>query len=529
MELHGKNIIGGSESAEGRPVIAAVNPASGETLAPDFYEAAPSEIDRAMTLAADAFSQRRKSDWERTSALLDRIADEIMALGDSLISRAAAETGLPEGRLSGERLRTVGQLRMFAGVVREGSWVEARIDPALPDRKPAPRPDLRRMLIPIGPVVVFGASNFPLAFSVAGGDAASAFAAGNPVVVKAHPAHPGVSEMVARAIRAAVSATGLPDGTFSMLHGGPDVSLALVRHPLAEAVGFTGSLNAGRALFNAAAARDRPIPVFAEMGSVNPVFILPGALKARGEAIAKGLADSVTLGVGQFCTNPGVVVGIDNSVLQEVIRMAAEQLQKVPAGVMLHQRICDAFAAGVDRLRTIEGVTIETTENAGPGARAALFSTPSANFLSDPSLSQELFGPSSLVVVCDSPAAMMAVARGLEGQLTATIHATPEDLEQFAPLIEILTARVGRLILNGFPTGVEVSPAMNHGGPYPASTDIRSTSVGTAAISRFARPICYQGFPDAMLPPELQDANPRGIWRLVDGEWTKASVAENRA
>ncbi|MCA1597376.1 MAG: aldehyde dehydrogenase (NADP(+)), partial [Chloroflexi bacterium] len=394
---------------------------------------------------------------EQIAAFLDRIADEIVALGDDLIERATRETALPLPRLTGERARTVSQLQMFAGVVREGSWVDARIDRALPDRKP-PRPDLRRMLIPMGPVIVFGASNFPFAFSVAGGDTASALAAGNPVVVKAHPAHPGTSEMTAGAVLKAAAAIGMPDGVFSMVHGGPDIGVALVRHPLAEAVGFTGSLRAGRALFAAAAARNRPIPVYAEMGSVNPVFLLPGALAQRGTGLAEGLKTSVTLGVGQFCTNPGLVMGIAAPEMQRFIDEAACLVGASPAGTMLYSSLCDAYGAGVDRFAGLKGVRLEGRSRE-PGsadrtqASAALFSASADTFLARPELAEELFGPSSLVVTCQSPAQMEEVARQLEGQLTATVHGTPEDLRQFRGLLDILETKVGRLIINGFPTG----------------------------------------------------------------------------
>lgn len=526
MELLGHNYIGSRPSKRGGEVFTALNPANGERLAPDFHPATEAEIDQAVRLAADSAAAYRALPAETRAAFLDRIADEIVALGEPLLERAHLETALPPARLLGERGRTVNQLKMFAGVVREGSWVEARIDPALPDRKPLPRPDLRRMLIPLGPVAVFGASNFPFAFSTAGGDTASAFAAGCPVVVKAHPAHPGVSEMTATAILRAAEATEMPEGIFSLLHGGKEAGALLVQHPLLQAVGFTGSLAAGRALFNLAAARERPIPVYAEMGSINPVFVLPGALEERGEAITGGLAQSITLGLGQFCTNPGLIVGLAGPVLEHFrIGLAAAVASSAP-GTMLTPGIARLYAQGVERLSKTDGVFVAGqagigTVSAGAQGAAALFATEAKNFLNTRSLAEENFGPSSLLVACGSPEELERVAHALEGQLTASVHGTPEDLERYRGLISILETKVGRLIFNGFPTGVEVCPSMQHGGPYPSTTDSRTTSVGTAAIQRFARPLCYQDFPLSLLPVELQNENPRNILRLVNNSWTR--------
>jgi NADP-dependent aldehyde dehydrogenase len=530
MELHGRNIIGGRESfSEGDQTFRAFAPAEGQELEPAFHEATEAQVDSALELADRAFHEYRRRTPEETALFLERAADEIMALGDALIERANAETALGPDRLSGERVRTVNQLRMFAALVREGSWVEATIDRAIPDRRPIPKPDLRRMLIPLGPVVVFGASNFPLAFSVAGGDTASALAARCPVVVKAHPAHPGTSEMVARAILKAVEATGMPDGVFSLLHGASHaVGLGLVRHPLTRAVGFTGSLKGGRALFDAAAARPDPIPVYAEMGSINPVFVLPGALRERGEAFAEGLKQSVTLGVGQFCTNPGLVVGLQDESLDRFIGKMAELIAATPPGTMLYPGIRRAFEAGVAAFSALPGVKAHRAQAAPDPARnevgAVLFSTDAATFLNNHQLSEEVFGPSTLVVRCESTTQLEDVARNLQGHLTATIHGTGEDLDQHRNLVAILENKVGRLIFNSFPTGVEVCPAMHHGGPYPATTDVHFTSVGTAAIKRFARPICYQNFPPEALPVELQNTNKRGIWRLVDNQLTRADL-----
>jgi NADP-dependent aldehyde dehydrogenase len=416
---------------------------------------------------------------------------------------------------------------MFAGVVREGSWVDARIDRADPARKPIPKPDLRRLLIPIGPAAVFGASNFPLAFSVAGGDTASALAAGCTVVVKAHPAHPGTSELVARAVLDAAAASDMPDGVFSLLHGiRNETGLRLVRHPLVKAVGFTGSLRGGRALFDAAAARPEPIPVYAEMGSANPVFVLPGALRDRAEALADGLHQSVTLGVGQFCTNPGLVVGVADAGLVKLLDRLAGLIQSTPPGTMLHEGIRQGYERGARRLGEVHGVAVVARSSSAPEARrteapALVFATEARTFLGAPELEEEVFGPSTLVVRCGAREELEEVARRLHGHLTATIHGTPEDLAEHHRLVAILETKVGRLLFNGFPTGVEVCHATQHGGPYPATTDARSTSVGTAAIGRFARPISYQGWPDEALPPELRSRNARGIWRLVDGQLTR--------
>src|SRR5579871_1151725 len=526
MELHGQNLIGYGTSAARGETIPAVNPATGAAFGIPFHIATTEEVDRALELAESAFFAYRSLPVADRAAFLDRIAEELLELGDTLLERAHQETALPLARLTGERGRTVSQLRMFAEVVREGSWIQARIDRGQPDRQPAPRPDLRRMLIPLGPVVVFGAGNFPLAFSVPGGDTASALAAGCPVVVKAHPAHPGTSELAARAILWAAEATGMPEGVFSMLHGLKETGLAMVRHPKTQAVGFTGSLIGGRALFDAAHQREKPIPVYAEMGSINPVFVLPGALRARGEKIAEGLALSVTQGVGQFCTNPGLTIGLNDQALTPFIETLAERLSQTAPATMLYAGIREAYGRGIERLQQTEGVKQQThpTTPADPAltqANAAIFTTDAQTFLQTHALSEEVFGPSSLLVVCGSPEEMEAVANGLEGQLTATIHGTPEDLRDYRGLVAVLETKAGRLIFNGFPTGVEVCAAMQHGGPYPATTDSRTTSVGTAAILRFARPVCYQDFPQEALPVELQDANAHGIWRLLDGEWTR--------
>jgi 2,5-dioxopentanoate dehydrogenase len=494
--------------------------------APHIDEASNQDIDAALEAADRAFQEYRTVPADRRAALLEQIAAEIEALGDELLEVAHAETALPVAvRLTGERARTVKQLRLFAELVRDGSWVDARIDRALPDQRP-PRPDIRRMSIPIGPVAVFSASNFPLAFSVAGTDTASALAAGCPVIVKAHPAHPATSALTARAVSQAVAKTGMPAGVFSLLQSTRnDIAVALVRHPLTRAVAFTGSLTAGRALFDAGAGRPEPIPVYAEMGSINPVFVLPAALAERADTIADGLAASVTLGVGQFCTCPGIAAGIGGPAFDRfVARMEALMTSAAP-GTMLYPRILQSYEAGGRQLGAIAGVrTISAEAAAGDDAavaRPSVFVTDARTFLDHHELRQEVFGPSTVLVRCDSPEQLADVARGLEGQLTATIHGTPAELAEHATLVSILEQKAGRLVFNGFPTGVEVCSAMQHGGPYPATTDARSTSVGTAAIERFARPVAYQSFPASALPLELQDANPRGVWRSVDGEMSR--------
>lgn len=526
MELHGQNIIAGKAVESSGKKFPAFAPAEGKHIEPQFEAATADLVNQALIDAESAFHACRQLPAERRAEFLDAIADEVMALGDELIERTHTETGLAKERLAGERARTVNQLKMFAALVREGSWVDARIDRAQPDRQPLPKADLRRMLIPIGPVAVFSASNFPLAFSVAGGDTASAFAAGCPVIIKAHTAHPGTSELTGRAIVAAAEKTSMPAGVFSMLQGsGVEVGTALVKHPLTRAVGFTGSLGGGRALFNAASQRPDPIPVYAEMGSTNPVFILPGALRERGEAIAEGLKNSVTLGVGQFCTCPGLAIGLKDESMSRFAGKLGELMADAQPGTMLFPGILQSYEQGVKQIGRIPGVhkvqSNHTAELDRTEARPALFTTDAATFLHNHELGEEVFGPSTVVVSCDSREELETIARNLVGHLTATIHGTEEDLAEYKSLIAILENKAGRLLFNGFPTGVEVCASMQHGGPYPATTDARSTSVGTAAIYRFARPVCYQNFPQSALPVELQNVNQRDIWRLVDNQFTK--------
>lgn len=526
MVLHGKNLIGRERSALGTKTFRAWSPAAAAALAPEFHEATPEEADRAAR-AARSF---RRPPPEATAAFLDRIAEEILAAGDELIDRAAAETALGKDRLAGERTRTVNQLRLFAGLVREGSWVDARIDRADPGRKPVPKPDLRRMLVPIGPVVVFCASNFPLAFSVAGGDTASALAAGCPVIVKAHSAHPGTAEIAGEAILRAAAASGMPDGVFSLIHGsGAVVGQLLAAHPAVRAVALTGSLRAGRALAETAARRPVPIPVFAEMGSVNPVVLLPGALRERAEAIAEGLKASATLGCGQFCTKPGLVLGIRGPDFDRFLaRFSALMEQAAPAS-LLHRGIRDAFEEGARAMASVPGVREAARSAVEPDAArlqapARVFAADGAVFLENPHLREEVFGPAVLAVGCESREELLQAAASVEGSLTATIHGTEADLRESRDLLAALERLAGRLVFNGFPTGVEVCPSMHHGGPYPATLDAHFTSVGTAAIYRFARPVCWQNFPEPELPVELRNRNERRLWRQVDGRLTQEDL-----
>jgi NADP-dependent aldehyde dehydrogenase len=478
-----------------------------------------------LTRADAAFRDFARFAAAARARLLRAIADELLGLGDPLLECARAETALPLTRLQAERLRTVNQLRLFAEHIEEGSWVEARIDTAEPARTPQPRPDVRRMLTPLGPVVVFGASNFPLAFSVAGGDTAAALAAGCTVVFKAHPAHPETSDLVGGAIARAAHVSEMPAGVFSLVHGRSyEVGLALVRHPLTQAVAFTGSLRGGRALFDAAAARAVPIPVYAEMGSINPVFLLPSALEERGAAIAQALAQSITLGVGQYCTNPGVIFGIRGKGMERMVERLAEHIRVSSAGTMLYDALLQNYTSSLERARAKGIATVAAAPAASACAQPTLLATDAARFIEDAELHEELFGPASLVVLGSNVAELERAAESLEGQLTATIHGTPDELREHAHLVEILQRKVGRLIFNGVPTGLEVGHAMHHGGPYPATTDSRTTSVGTASISRFARPICYQDFPDSALPPALQNSNTLNIWRLINGCLTREAV-----
>ncbi len=523
MGLHGCQIIAGRTVARPSSTFFGCNPATGERTTPPIHQATTADVEEALEAADAAFDEYRHEDPARVASFLDAIADEWMSLGDALLDQARAETALPAARLAGERTRMVNQTRLFAELVRERSWVDARIDHGDPARQPAPKPDVRRMLQPIGPVVVFGASNFPFAISVGGGDTVSALAVGCPVVVKAHRSHPGTGEMIGSAIASAARRTGVPAGVFGLLHGtSHDVGLALVRHPLTRAVAFTGSQAGGRALFETAVSRPDPIPVYAEMGSTNPVFVLPGAMAARGDQIARGYVQSVTLGTGQFCTNPGILLAVDGPSLAPFADAISVAARAVQPSTMLNRGICEAFHGGIERLRSTPGVKLLGESSIGADRRhtqasCSIFRTELATLDSRPELWDEIFGPASIVVSCPSSAELERVARRLHGHLTASIHGAEDELKANMALVRALQRKVGRIVFNGFPTGIEVCSAMHHGGPYPATTDPHFTSIGTASIERFVQPVCYQDFPQSALPPELGDDNPRGIWRLVDG------------
>lgn len=522
MNLTGEMLIGQQAVKGSRDPIQAINPATNEHLEPAYAGGTQAEVERACELAWSAFDTYRETSLEERAKFLETIADEIEAIGSDLVERAVAESGLPQARIQGERGRTCGQLRMFAKTVRSGEWLDVRVDPAMPDRQPMPRTDLRQRHIALGPVVVFGASNFPLAFSVAGGDTASALAAGCPVIVKAHAAHPGTGELVGRAIQSAVKKCGLPEGVFSLIFGsGREVGTALVTDPRIKAAGFTGSRSGGLALWKAAQSRPEPIPFYAEMSSINPVFPLPAALKARGEEMGKAFVASLNMGAGQFCTNPGLVIAIKGPELDAFIEAAGAAVKESGAQTMLTPGIFDAYEKGVGALSS-SGKAREVArgqKGEGPNAcQAGLFVTGAQDFLENETLQEEVFGSTSLVVECADAAELKQVAEHLEGQLTVTLQMDDADLEAARTLLPTLERKAGRILVNGWPTGVEVCDAMVHGGPFPATSDSRTTSVGTAAIYRFLRPVCYQDLPDALLPEAIKQANPLKLRRLVDGK-----------
>ena len=531
-KLAGVSLIAGRPTQKNGGVFRGLNPETGETLEPAFHSASAADADRAAREAQEAFFVWRQENGPQRARLLRSIADGLDAATDALVARARMESALPEARLRGETLRTSNQLRQFAQVAEEGSWVEACIDTAMPERKPLPRPDLRSMLQPLGPVVVMGASNFPLAFSVAGGDTASALAAGSSVVVKAHPAHPGTSELVGQIIAESIRSCEAPEGLFSLLFdAGPETAQALVQHPLIQAVGFTGSRRAGRALMDLAARRPQPIPCFAEMGSTNPVFVLPGALREQGERIAARLFASFTLQGGQHCTKPGIVFVPDQPETQTLLRELRRLTGETTAMTLLTMGISSSYRTSLEGRRGTKGLEMFETaaEQNSCGVAATLLETDIDTFLTHPELSDEVFGPTSLVVRYDERKKMIRAANELEGQLTAAVLGSPADLAECRDLIGIMERKAGRLICNGYPTGVEVSEAMVHGGPYPASSDSRFTAVGARAIRRFARPVCYQGFPESALPEELRDENPRGILRTVNGVPTRDRIVVEQA
>jgi len=524
-------IIGFDYSGTGNEKFYSYNPVKQINNEYLFYKATPDELNLAVVKAAAAFKVYRKKCGVEKAFFLETIAEELLNAGDELVTVCSNETGLPSARIEGERLRTANQLRMFAALLKEGSWVDARIETAIPQRTPLPKPDLRFIHIPIGPVVVFGASNFPLAFSVAGGDTASALAAGCPVIVKAHSSHPATSSIVGKAIQTAARKTNMPDGVFSLLFGdGPTTGIQLVQHPLIKAVGFTGSYKAGKALYDAAVSRPEPIPVYAEMGSTNPVFILPQAMKERGQEIAAGYSAAVTLGVGQFCTNPGMLIYQNND--ENFKQSLKTAFEKTTGGVMLTPYILNAYNAGLQQHLATGGVVQLATSGSQPAntdntAVPVLIMAESKVFNSNSMLSEEIFGPTGIIIPVTAKKDMLDIAENLSGHLTATVHGTDEELIEYKELLDILEQKAGRVIINGFPTGVEVCSAMVHGGPFPSTTDSRTTSVGTAAIYRFVRPVCYQNMPQSILPEELKDLNPMKIYRLINGQKTNEEIKDS--
>lgn len=522
MTLSGELFVGG-ERVRCSERFAAIDARTGQILEPRFHVADAAIVDRACQLAWSAFESLRDLDIERRANFLETIAEQILLLGDELLQRAAAESGLPLARLTGERARTMNQLRLFAAELRYGGWRGIRIDPAQPDRQPAPRSALSQYQVPLGPVAVFGASNFPLAFSVAGGDTAAALAAGCPVVVKGHPAHPGTSELVAQAIVAAQQRCDLPAGVFSLLNGqSHELGGALVRHPHIKAVGFTGSRAGGLALMKIANERHDPIPVYAEMSSINPVLLLPSALATKGATLAQEFVGSLTMGTGQFCTNPGFLIALNSPDLERFIAAATAALQRVAPSAMLTAAIHAAYESHIERMQQHPQVNLlgRGDETFSPRCgRAALFAVNAAAVLNHPEITEEIFGPASIIVRCADEAELLDVIGHLEGQLTATLHFADADIKLARSLLRALEGKVGRLIANGWPTGVEVAHAMVHGGPYPATSDGRSTSVGTLAIERFLRPVCYQDFPDALLPAALRSDSFAAYPHRYDGEY----------
>lgn len=533
-EIRGVSIVAGVAAKGGGEVFSGFDPVKGKALSQEYRSATDEEIDRACAAAWEAFVTVEKSPRAAIPAALDGVADRLGDLGKTLVSVVSAETGLSTTRVISERERTSGVLRMFAQIVRDGSWVRACIEPGDMQRRPNPRPDLRRMLRPLGPVAVFGVSNFPLAYSTAGGDTASALAAGCPVIVKGHPMHPGTGELVAMAVADAVKEAELPPGMFSFLHAGGarerEVGKRLVTDPRVRAVGFTGSLAGGSAIDRLARGRDEPIPVFAEMGSVNPVFLLPNALEKKGPEIADRITSSVTNAAGQMCTCPSLLFVMRGPHADVFERALAAKFDASDHGAMLGPKILEGFVAGIDRMRGVEHVEVRagsvTTAHAGGAAIASpvLLRTTGSVFLGDPSLREEVFGPSTMLVVCENEAEFLACARSITGSLTGTIFVGGLDGALLGAIEPIVERRVGRLVFNGVPTGVEVSSAMVHGGPWPATTAANSTAQGVLAIERWCRPVCYQNAPEAALPAALRDDNAMGILREISGVSTRLAV-----
>ena len=527
--ITGKNYIGNQLSATGNKTFKTFNPLLNIENEWEITEASTNEVNQAAELASGAYKTYSKISGEKKAVFLRTIAEEIEALGDELLQVYSSESGLPNGRAMGERGRTLGQLRAFANHIEAGNWVDASIDTAQPDRQPLPKVDLRKMNVALGPVVVFGASNFPFAFSTAGGDTAAALAAGCPVIVKSHPMHAATGEMVSSAVIKAVEKTGMPNGVFSNLNSsGIEIGQALVLHPKVKAVGFTGSINGGRALYDLAAKRKEPIPVFAEMGSINPVVLLPKALKNRAETIAQTYAGSITLGSGQFCTNPGLIIGVKSEGLTNFVNTLAKEIVKIEPSCMLHPNIAGAYetnkanAIAQSGLKVLAGYENEVEPNF---ARQVVTTVEGETFLNNPTLHHEVFGPFSLVVQCQNIEQLEDVISNLEGQLTGTIISDDNEIVKHSKIVNALQNRVGRIIFNGVPTGVEVCPSMHHGGPYPASTDSRFTAVGVDSIKRFVRPFSYQDWPNELLPDALKNENPLGISRLVNNHATANKIS----
>lgn len=529
MPITGNLLINGQWQPGESGSIFAVNPANGETLPTTFTKATVDQVTLTTRAAGAAFDTFRNTSSTDRAAFLRTCAGEIINLGDELLDTVQAETGYPRMRCESERARIVGQLNLFADYIETGDYLEARIDTALPDRQPLPRPDIRCLNQAIGVAAVYAVSNFPLAFSTAGGDTASALAAGCPVIVKGHTSHPGTGELVAQALAKAVQAHNLPAGVFGFLQGDREAGRTLVQAPAVKAVGFTGSLTGGMSLSKMAAERPDPIPVFAEMGSVNPVVLLPDMLSSSAEAVAKGFVGSLTMGTGQFCVNPGLVIAMEGEGLNQFIDAARAALSEVPAGVMLNAGICEGFRSGVQAFSAQNGVTQIANGKAidqetGYYAQANFFKISASDFLANLELQEEVFGPASLLIACEDVEQVKAVVNSLQGQLTGTIHGTENELADHPDLLEIFSVKVGRIVVNGFPTGVEVCHAMVHGGPFPASTDSRFTSVGTAAIKRFVRPVCYQNVPHTLLPDALKNDNPLKLTRMINGVKTADAV-----
>ena len=526
--MTGKNYIGNQLAATGTKIYKTFNPELNQENETVFVEATSKEIEEAVNLAASAFKEFRTISGIKKAEFLNAIADEILALDDLLIQTFCSESGLPEGRAKGERGRTIGQLRSFANLVAEGSWVEATIDEAQPNREPMPKSDIRKMLIPLGPVVVFGASNFPLAYSTAGGDTAAALASGCPVLVKSHPMHAGTGELVASAIVKAAKKTGMPNGVFSNLNSsGIEVGQQLVSHPKVKVVGFTGSIKGGRALLDLAAKRAEPIPVFAEMGSINPVIILPKALENRCQEIAKTYAGSITLGSGQFCTNPGLLLGIKSESLSNFIAEVSQEIIKINPSCMLHPNIKKGYTINKEKIVSQDKVSVTanyTSSIKNNYAEQAIVTVDGKTFLENPTLHLEVFGPFSMIVQCENASQLEEVIANLEGQLTGTIISDENEISDYQNVISALQNRVGRIIFNGVPTGVEVCESMVHGGPYPSCTDSRFTAVGINSIKRWVRPFSYQDWPNELLPKELQNENPMSIFRTIDGLRTTKKI-----